>query len=79
MRVKRIIMKTIGIILLIAGLAMLIWKGINFQTEKKVAEVGPLELHKTENQHIGWPAYAGGVVAVLGVVLIVAGRKNAKK
>jgi hypothetical protein len=72
-------MKTIGIILLIVGVAMLIWKGINFQTEKKVAELGPLEVHKTEDQHIGWPAYAGGVVAVLGAVLIVAGRKNAKK
>lgn len=71
-------MKTFGVILIIIGLAMIVLKGLNFQTEKKVADVGPIEVNKTENKHIGWPTYAGGVVAIVGVVLVVVGAKSAK-
>ena len=72
-------MKTVGIILVIIGLAMIVLKGINFQTKEKVAEVGPIEINKTGNNHIGWPAYAGGVVAIVGIVLVAAGAKAGKK
>ncbi|HEX5553895.1 MAG TPA: hypothetical protein VFX43_11670 [Chitinophagaceae bacterium] len=72
-------MKTIGIILIIIGIVMIILKGINFQTEKKVAEVGPIEINKTENNHIGWPTYAGGAIGIIGIILVVAGAKTSKK
>lgn len=72
-------MKTAGIILIIIGLAMIVLKGINFQTKKKVADVGPIEINKTENNHIGWPTYAGGLVTILGIVLVATGAKSGKK
>lgn len=72
-------MKTAGIILIIIGLAMIVLKGINFQTEKKVADVGPIEINKTENKHVGWPTYAGGIVAVVGIGLVIAGARAGKK
>lgn len=72
-------MKTIGIILIIIGIVMIILKGINFQTEKKVAEVGPIEINKAENNHIGWPTYAGGAIGIIGIILVVAGAKTSKK
>lgn len=72
-------MKALGIILIIIGLAMIVLKGINFQTHKKVADVGPLEINKTENKHVGWPTYAGAVVGVVGIILLIAGNKSGKK
>ena len=69
-------MKILGIILIVAGILMFVFTGINFQTEKKVVDVGPVEINKKENKHVAWPTYAGVIVAVIGVVLIVADRKK---
>lgn len=69
-------MKTLAIILIVAGIAMIIVRGFFVQTEKKVLDVGPLEVNKTENRWIGWPTYAGGIVALVGVVLLVTNKKR---
>jgi hypothetical protein len=71
-------MKVLGIILIIVGLAMIIIREVNFTTEKKVADVGPIELNKKEKKTVAWPVVAGiGVAAVGVVVLVAAGRKSA--
>lgn len=69
-------MKALAIILIIAGIAMVIVRGFSVQTEKKVLDVGPLEVNKTENKWIGWPTYAGGLVAIIGVVLLVSSNRK---
>jgi len=69
-------MKTLGIILVIAGIAMIVIRGFSVQTEKKVVDLGPVEVNKKENKWVGWPTYAGGIVAVVGVVLLVSGNKK---
>lgn len=69
-------MKTFGLILIIAGIAMIVIRGFSVKTEKKVVDVGPLEVNKTENRWIGWPTYAGGIVAVIGLVLVLSNRKK---
>jgi hypothetical protein len=69
-------MRVFGIILVIAGILMVIFNGVNFQTEKKVADIGPVEINKKENKHIGWPAYAGGLAALAGIALLIGSRKN---
>ena len=69
-------MKTLGLVLLIAGIAMIVIRGYSVQTEKKVVDLGPVEINKKENKWIGWPTYAGGVVAVVGLVLVLAGNKK---
>ena len=70
-------MKTFGIILIIAGIAMVIIRGFSVTTEKEVVDLGPLEINKKENKWIGWPTYAGAIVAIVGVVLVVADKKKA--
>jgi hypothetical protein len=70
------LMKTFGLILIIAGIAMIVIRGFSVKTEKKVVDVGPLEVNKTENRWIGWPTYAGGIVAVVGLVLVLSNRKK---
>ena len=69
-------MKTIGWILLVIGIAMILIRGFNVPVEKKLVDVGPIQVSKTENKWIGWPTYAGGLVAIVGVVLIVAYKKK---
>ena len=67
-------MKTLGIILIIAGIAMIIIRGFSVQTEKKVVDAGPIQINRKENKWIGWPTYAGAVVALIGVVVIATGK-----
>lgn len=69
-------MKTIGIVLIVLGLGMLIFRGFSVQTEKKVVDLGPLEVNKKENKWIGWPVYAGGIAIVTGIILVATDRKK---
>lgn len=69
-------MKTLGIILIVVGIAMIIIKGFSVQTEKKVVDIGPVEINKKENKWIGWPTYAGAVIGLIGVVLVVSDKKR---
>jgi drug/metabolite transporter (DMT)-like permease len=74
--IKFINMKILGIILIVAGIAMVLIRGFSVQTEKKVLDVGPVEVNKKENKWVGWPTYVGGIVAVVGVVLLVGANKR---
>ena len=44
-------MKGLGIALIVIGIVMMIFRSINFTTEKKVADIGPLEINKQENKN----------------------------
>ncbi|MEP7252980.1 MAG: hypothetical protein ABI683_11395 [Ginsengibacter sp.] len=69
-------MKTAGWILIVVGIVMILIKGFSVPVEKKVIDVGPIQVNKTENKWIGWPTYAGGILAIVGVVMVVADRKK---
>jgi drug/metabolite transporter (DMT)-like permease len=69
-------MKGLGIALIVIGIAMLIFRGFSVQTEKKVVDLGPLEVNKKENKWLGWPTYAGGIAIVAGLVIVAADRKK---
>ncbi|MEO6961690.1 MAG: hypothetical protein ABIY90_06975 [Puia sp.] len=69
-------MKSLGIILIVIGIAMIIIRGVSVPTQKKVIDIGSLEINKTENKWIGWPTYAGAIVAIVGVVLTVSSKKR---
>lgn len=70
-------MKTFGIILIVVGIAMVLIRGFSVTTEKEVLDIGPLEVDKKENKWIGWPTYAGALIAVVGVIMVVADKKKA--
>lgn len=69
-------MKTLGIVLIVVGIAMILIRGFSVVTEKKVVDLGPLEVNKKENKWVGWPTYAGGIVALVGVVLVVSNKNK---
>jgi uncharacterized membrane protein YidH (DUF202 family) len=69
-------MKGLGIVLIIVGIIMMVFRSINFTQEKKVVDLGPLEVNKKENKTINWPLYAGAVVTIAGVVVLVSANKS---
>ena len=69
-------MKTVGIILIIAGILMIIFRGFSVSSEKKVVDAGPIQINKKENHWFGWPTYGGAIVSILGVVLILSDKKK---
>ena len=69
-------MKAVGIVLIIIGIVMMVFRSFNFTSEKKVADIGPLKINKEENHTVNWPLYAGAIVTVAGVVVLVAGNKK---
>lgn len=70
-------MRVFGIILIVAGILMFLFNGFNYKTEKRVADIGPIKIDKTENHTIGWPVYAGAVTLIAGIaVLLVGGKKQ---
>ena len=69
-------MKTLGIVLIIVGILMMIFRGFSFVKEKEVVDIGPIEINKKEKETFGWPLYAGAVATVAGVVILIAGKKR---
>ena len=69
-------MRVLGVILIVLGIVMMIFRGFNFTQEKKVADIGPLEINKKENKAVGWPVYAGGIAIGAGVVVLLASAKR---
>lgn len=68
--------KTIGIILILIGIAMFVFTGFSFETEETVIDAGPLQLNTTKENNIDWPPYAGGIAIVAGIVLLLVGRRK---
>ncbi len=70
-------MKTAGWILIVIGIVMIVIRGFNVPVTKNVVDAGPIQINKTENTWVGWPTYAGGALAVIGIIMVAAsGKKN---
>lgn len=70
-------MKIAGLILIVLGILMFIFRNISFTQEKKVVDLGSLQIKRQEEKTIGWPIYAGGIAVVAGIALIALDRKSA--
>ncbi|MGF7078326.1 hypothetical protein [Mucilaginibacter sp. UYCu711] len=69
--------KTLGIILLVAGIAMLIWTGFTYTKKEKVVDAGPIQISADKEHSVNWPPYAGGILVIGGIVLLVMDKKKA--
>ena len=69
-------MKTLGIILLIAGGIMTVFTGFNVVTKKKVVDLGPIEINKQEKTPIYWSPVTGGILAAAGLLIFLVGKKK---
>ena len=69
-------MKTAGWVLIAIGIAMILIQGFSVPVKKNIVDAGPIQVSKTENKWIGWPSYAGGILAIVGVVMVTAAKKK---
>jgi len=70
-------MRSLGILLVLLGVAMLIWRGISYTSEKKVVDLGSIEVKAKEKKSVNWPLYTGAIVLVAGVVIMATDKKKA--
>jgi len=68
--------RTIGIVVLIAGIAMLIWSGFTYTKKEKIVDAGPIQISADRQKTVSWPPYAGALLVVGGVILIATAKKS---
>jgi uncharacterized membrane protein len=68
--------KTIGIILILVGIAAILIETVGFTHEETVVEVGPIEVTRDKEEMITVPAVAGVIAIVGGVALLAWGGRT---
>jgi hypothetical protein len=69
-------LRIIGIVLIVAGLAGLALGTFEYTQTKEVAKIGPLDVKAKEQKSVTIPPLAAGAAAAVGLVLVLAGRKK---
>ena len=67
--------RTIGMLMIVIGAAMLIWTGFTYTKKEKIIDAGPIQVSANKQESVNWPPYLGGILLVGGIVVLV----NAKK
>ncbi len=62
--------KTIGIILIILGIAGLAWGGFTYTKTEKAVDLGPIQITRETKKTVPIPPIAGAVSLIAGVALI---------
>jgi hypothetical protein len=66
-------MKILGIVLLVAGILALVYRGFSYTKETHGASLGPLKVEVQEKERVNVPVWAGVALAVAGGGLLLAG------
>jgi len=69
-------MKILGILLIIVGGVMTVFTGFNFITKKKIVDMGSVEISRKEKTPIYWSPVTGGIVAAVGILILVLGKRK---
>ena len=64
-------MKILGIILLLLGGFSLVYGGINYRQRHTLVQIGDVKATATENKSIAIPPWAGVVLVVAGIGMVV--------
>lgn len=67
--------KTLGIILIVLGLAGLAWGGFTYTTSEKVVDIGPIHATREKTHNVPLPPIAGAMALIGGIVLVVTSKK----
>jgi uncharacterized membrane protein YdcZ (DUF606 family) len=69
-------MKALGIVLIVAGIAMLLFRGISFTQKKEVVDLGSVEINRKEKKEVNWPLYTGAIITLAGILVTVSANKK---
>jgi hypothetical protein len=67
----------VGVLLIVIGLAALVYQGITYTTRDTVIDFGPLQATTERQKTIPLPPVLGVVAVGAGVVLLTTGRRKA--
>jgi len=65
----------VGIVLIVIGIIGFAYGGLGWTTQKKDAQLGPLEITHKESHGIAFPPIASGI-CLAGVVLVIVGSRK---
>jgi drug/metabolite transporter (DMT)-like permease len=69
--------QVIGILLIIFGVAYIVFQGFNFGTEENVTTSGPLtQVNRIDYEGIPYSPIVGGVIIAGGAVLLLLGARR---
>ena len=66
----------VGIILVLLGIAVLVFGGFSFVQEETVLELGPVDVQAEERETVPLPPILGAISLVGGIVLIAMGSRK---
>jgi len=69
-------MKIFGILLIIAGILLMVFRTAIVTQKEKIIDLGGIEVNKKEKQEVEWLLYAGAIVTIAGIVVLVSGNKR---
>jgi len=70
-------MKNVGLFIIAIGILATLLGGFNYVTKKKIVDVGNLEITTNKNHVMSWSPFIGIAVIILGVGVVLYGRKKA--
>jgi len=68
--------KTVGLLLIVVGAVLLIWTGFTYTKKEKLIDAGPIQVSADREKTVNWPPYAGGIVLLAGVIILVTAKKK---
>jgi len=68
--------KSVGLVLIVLGAILLIWTGFTYTKKEKIVDAGPIQISADKQKSVNWPPYAGGIVLLAGVVILVTSKKS---
>jgi hypothetical protein len=69
-------MKALGVLLIVLGVFGLAYGGVTWTHRDKVVDLGPVEVTQEKHERLPLPPIAGGVCLVLGVTLLLTGKRG---
>jgi hypothetical protein len=66
----------IGVVLIVFGLAALVYQCINYTSRETVIDIGPVHATADRQKTLPLPPVVGGVAVAGGVVLLIAGMRK---
>jgi drug/metabolite transporter (DMT)-like permease len=68
--------KVIGVVLLLAGIAVTLWSTLGYEERAHEADIGPLEIEVVERERPPVPVWLGLTLAAAGALLVFLPRRR---
>jgi uncharacterized membrane protein YidH (DUF202 family) len=68
--------RSIGIVLIVLGLAGLAWGGFRYTTRETIVDLGPIRATRDRTRSVPLPPIAGAAAVIGGIVLLAASKKS---